>query len=457
MVLYFLATVVLARILSPYEFGVMAIISILIGVSGIFFENTLGAALVHAEKADPGFSGAVFASAMMLGLLLTLMMFLTANEVAGYFDMPEITEISRNCSIVFLFNAMQVVPYALMQREGDFRGIGRVELIATATGAAAAIAAAIGGLGIWSLVLLVLLTSLMKGVLFMIFSGWSVTANLERDSLRSLWRYCSGLLGANTFNYLAMSIDQVLVGKLFGASSLGAYRLATQLVTLPQMIMTQSANRVFFHRYKQTSAEAEIRGIHLRLLQWTAFISYPVLIGMAVTSRDVTYLIFGERWGDMPYLMTVLAISSLFPVLGAMNLPIFLYTGATSAQFKMSLITRSLYIICMGLGATFGIEGMLYGILFARLVGFHIAFTFAGKLINMPVRQVLQTIWPALLASLIMGAGVASVRTLSMELEPSWLMFLGQVLMGVLLYGASYFILVKFARGRGVVGIGNMK
>lgn len=447
MVLYFVATIILARILSPHEFGIMAIISILIGVSGIFFENTLGAALVHVEKANLEFSGSVFSSAMILAVLLAISMFFMANGVAGYFGMMEIAEIARFCSLVFIVHAFQVVPYALMQRDGNFLGIGRAELIATAIGAIAAIAAATSGFGIWSLVLLLLTISVIKTVLLVYLSGWSVRARLDLDSMRSIWRYCSGLLGANAFNYLATSIDQLLVGRLFGSASLGSYRLATQLVAMPQMVMTLSANRVYFFRYKQTETESEVRVAHLLLLKWTAFLAFPILIGLAVTSQDLTHVMFGEKWSGMPYLMSMLAISSLFPVLGAMNLPVFLYKGATSVQLRMTLITRSLYIGCLVVGATYGISGMLYGILAARVLGFYIAFTYAGKLIDLTVRQVLLAIWPALAASLIMGVGVWGVRVLMLVGTSSWQILLGQFLMGTLLYGVSYKILTGASQG----------
>lgn len=437
MVLYFLATVILARILSPHEFGVMAIISVLVGLSGIFFENTLGAALVHVEKTNDRYSGSVFALAMLLGAALAGLMILLARPVADYFGMAELDEISGICSVVFLFNAFQVVPYALLQREGNFMAIGRAELFATMAGAVSAIGAAFNGLGIWSLAALLLVTSMAKAILFRAFAGRPVMACLDRASIKEIWAYCSGLLGANTFNYLATTIDQLLVGKLFGAASLGAYRLATQLATLPQLVLSLSANRVFFPRYMQAGSESQVREIHLQLLSWTALISYPLLVGMAVTSKDVIHVIFGTNWNEVPHMMAILSISALLPVLGAMNLPVFLYKGETRLQFRMTLITRGIYIAGLLIGAAFGIEGMLYGILLARLVSFHIAFSFAGGLIGLPVRNVLTAIRPAFVASLIMGGGLW-ISDVFAGAGSSWMSLSGQVALGAILYGVSY-------------------
>lgn len=345
--LTFVANLVLARLLTPTDFGLAALVVTITTFASIYTNLGIGPAVVRAER----LTGSLITSALLInvvsGLALTLTLLAAAEPLARLFEAPALAPLLVLASAVFTLS-VSVVPRALLERALLFRRVAVVEVLTTAAGMAVAIAAARAGYGARSLVFSALtITSLSSLTLWWRPPGLSFARPSRRD-LRDLWQFSWGLVGFTSVNYWARNLDNLLIGKVAGPLELGLYSRAYNLMLLPVSQVATSLARVLLPMLASARDDLPLmrrRWLRTAAASWT--VGLPLGLGTAVCAPSIVLVLYGDQWAAAAPLLSVLALST-GPQLIARTLgTVFEATGRTAQQFRLGLLTTAIGVVAL--------------------------------------------------------------------------------------------------------------
>jgi len=440
--------VVLARFLTPLEFGLMAIIAIFTAFIGVLNNLGFDAAIIQHPETVESRNHTAFWTNVLIGAVTAGGMFLSAGLISEFFSGDELQLIVKVSSVVLLLNAIANVPLSLLKKHRKFRLVAKAELGASMGGLILGIVLAILEFGVWSLVAMVVTTSLLRVVLGFAFSKWRPEFIFLKEEFIHLFKFGVFLTGTRLFGLTTVNIDKFLIGKMSTASLLGAYRLAFQIVELPTQVVGGVFHRVFFSVYSSFGNDRKkIREIHLLATRGVAFFTFPGLLGLSILAERFVAIFLGNQWVDMTPIIAFLAVISLFGNVGVLNDLLFLSQGETRLQFKLGFFLGTNVIIGIVIGIQYGINGLLWGLLLAKMLNFYPAYYFSGRLVGITVWDVIQNLGGIVLVSIMMMFILYGIQ-ISWDAEvDSWLAFFLLTLTGVCSYlGLSYLFMRERCR-----------
>jgi len=413
-----LSFIILARLLSPHEFGLMAMVAIFTSFAAIFIEMGMGAALIHDQEATEEHESTVFWFNLGLSILCLMLIMMCSSSIAVFFHEPELNKILLITAFLLPLNALAIVPMAKLQKGHAFKKVAVAELGAMACGVLLAIILAMQGFGVWALVLNLLLVACVKVILLFFLSGWSPRLICKKDRLAELWPYSSYLMGTGIANYFITNVDSALIGRLLGSGALGSYKYAYQLATAPGLLVSSVFSRVFFASYARYKEDKEkIKRIHFKAIRMIAFCTFPMLATLAMVADPFVLTILGDQWQSMGHILSFMCVIFMLDSIGGMNNPLFLSQGKTKALFWLTVVLRSNLILAMVIGIQFGLDGLLWGLLIAKLINFFPVYVIVGKTIGFSVFSFVQNIMRPFGCSLVIVSILYCVQRMDFPLS----------------------------------------
>lgn len=399
-----LGYLVLAQFLTPQDFGLIAIFSVVAVVAGVLTEMGFGPAIVQTPHLENTKLQTAFVTHLALGIVATTTLYLGAPALAAFFETAELAPVLRSLAIVLFLGAASVVPNSLLIRQQAFGRVARTELMASTVGVAVGVFMAIAGWGVWSLVGMTITTSIAKFVASMVLSGWRPVIAFKRQELMALLRFGLPLCGAQTYEQTATQADRILIGKALSASLLGSYRMAFQIADMPTQIVGTIFNRVFLPIYSsQVNDHNHIRSTHLQATRVVAFFTFPALLGLCALSERFVLVVLGREWELMAPILAFLAVASVPRTVGVFNGLLYLSQGRTDLQFKVDIFLKTNLLVCIVAGLQFGLNGLLWGLLVARFMNFYPSNHFSGGLVGISVGAVIGNLGGVMLISIVMA------------------------------------------------------
>ncbi|WP_369068614.1 MOP flippase family protein [Kineococcus terrestris] len=432
--LQFLAGLVLARLLAPEDFGLLASIYVVTGFATLFFEMGLGAALVHKRDPSERDLATVFWINAIAGVVYAGLMWAIAPLVAEFFDAPRLTTLMPFVALTFTL-ALGVVHSAILQRALRFKVLAVVDVSAGLAGHVATVTAALLGAGAFALVVGPLLTTALSSVLLFAVVRWRPRHFVDRRSVRELWRFSGGMLGFNAVNYWGRNADNLLIGRFLGAGPLGLYGRAYNLMLLPVTQITGTLGRVMFPALAAVQDDhPRVRSIYLRSLGLINFVTIPVLVGIAATADGLVPLLWGDQWVELVPVLQVLCIAGVPQCIATSVGWLYQSQGRTTLMFVMGVVSSVMGVAAMVAGLPWGILGVAWAVLAKSWVMTPVALHVSGRLVGLRVTTTLRNALPTLAVSALMGAAAWSVGLVP-GLERTAPLTVGlQVLAGVAVY-----------------------
>ena len=378
-----LTTVVLARLLTPAEFGLVAMATVVIGFVNLFKDLGTSAAIIQNREVTEDLLSSVFWANVAFGALGTAVLVAAAPLVAMYYHEPRVTALLRVLALNFVVSGFSILQQALFERKLLFRILARVEVAGVTCGAVVGISSAIAGLGVWALVAQSLTTVSMISILLWYFSDWRPRSLFHWQEIRGISKYSLNLVGFNTFNYFARNADYLLIGRFLGATSLGIYMLAYRIMLYPLQSITTVISRVMFPAYSQLQDDdARFRSAYLRTAGMIALATFPMMVGLWVVAEPFVLSIFGPKWAQVIPLIKILALVGMAQSIGATVGAIYQAKGRTDVMFRWGVGAGLLTVVGFGVGLRWGVLGVAiaYAIVTLGLVipSFAIPFRFIG-------------------------------------------------------------------------------
>lgn len=435
--LNFVIGVILARMLSPEEFGLLAMIAVFNAIAQAFLDSGFGAALIRKPEIQESDRSTAFYFNIIAGVVLFGVLFLAAPLIAQFYKQPILTGLVRWEGFLLVIAGFNIVQQAQLTRDLRFKAKAIIRASSTLLSGLAGIAAAFKGAGVWSLVIMHIAFNAVSLVMLWVFSPWRPRSGWSRDSFRYLWGFGSKMLASSVIDRIYGQIYPMVIGKFFSAASLGQYSRASQYAQLPSHTVTNVLQQVTFPVLSKMQDDNERLGVNYRrILRFSAFVVFPVMLLMAALAKPMVVVLVTDKWLPcVPYLQLICLASMWFPV-HAINLNLLQVKGRSDLFLRLEIIKKLIVTVVMFCSIPFGIIGMCAGRIFTSLVCLAINTYYTGKLINVGFFMQMRDLLPTFVNSLIMGV---IVYVAVMPLANLWL----QLILGILV-GAAYYLAAAY-------------
>ena len=400
-------SVVLARLLSPREFGLIGMAAVFTGFASMYVSLGLGQAIVQRKDLSPQHLSSAFTISLSSAALLCLLLNLLAAPIANIYGEPALKPIIHVLSFQFVLSAFTLVHSALLQRGMRFKEMSLIELASFISGSLTAVAVAWLGGGVWSLVGNAMVMSTTSLVLLWWRSRWKLNFGFHLSAVSELWAYSKHLVGFNTIYYWARNADSYLIGKYCGAADVGVYSRAYQLMMLPVTQITQVVSGAMFPALCRIGDDiARLREAILRTHRIIAFVSFPTMVMVSLLAEPLILAFFGEKWRGVIPIIKVLAWTGLGQSLGIQHL-VYNTLGRTDVTFKVGGLNSALMIFSFLAGLPWGAAGVAVSYTFVWWIFvFPIGWSIASRMIGTNLLHILWNLREVVICTIIMGAFV---------------------------------------------------
>jgi O-antigen/teichoic acid export membrane protein len=430
----FALSTVLARILTPEDFGLIATISVVTNFATLFFEMGLGAALVHVRNPTEKDLATVFWLNVLSGLFYGALMWAISPWVGSFFHEEALQRYMPLLALNFVLS-FGIVHSALLQRKLHFKTVAIVEVSAGIMGAAVSLIVALRFPGPLALALGPAAAALAMSLLYVIAVRWHPKAFISLTSARALWSFSGGLLGFNVVNFWGRNADNLLVGRYLGVDALGLYGRAYNLMLLPVTQITGSLGRVMFPALAAISGDhPRVQAAYLRTLGVVNFVTIPMLLGLCATAEPLIPFLWGGQWiGAVPIFQT-LCLAGIPQCLATSVGWIFQSQGRTGTMFLSGVASSAVGVGGMIFGLQWGVMGVAIAVAVTSWLSAPVVLYFAGRTISLRLGTILMGAFSTLACSIIMATLVWGLpKSLGLDSDAAWVLAV-QVPVGIGIY-----------------------
>lgn len=435
----FLILIALARILSPTDFGLVAMLALFVAVAGLLIDSGFGQALIQRQQATRVDESTVFFFTLLMGALIALFLCVLASWIAVFFGQPILERMTYWMALNLFLNAFGTIHTTLLTKELDFKTLTKAGGAATVVSGGVAVFMATQGWGVWSLVGQVLASTVTTVLLLWLLHPWRPLWAFSIASLRSFFKFGGFLLWTGMLNTLYINLYALLIGKMHSVQEVGFYSQAQRMQQLPVAVMTNVVGRVAFPVFAAVSEDKSklARGMS-RALVSVMFLNIPLMMGLMVLAEPLVVTLLGEKWLLSVPVMQVLTVVGLMWPLHSLNINVLKAQGHSALNARIQLIKLTIALAILIATSPYGILAIAGGQVIASLFAFFINAHYSKVLLNYGGLAQLRDIAPYLGAGLVMALVLELViRALDL---PIFVELLLAVSAGILVYLAVCYV-----------------
>jgi teichuronic acid exporter len=429
----FIIAVVLARLLAPAEFGLIAMLAIFMVVAQSFIDSGFGSALIQQRNVSHIDECSIFYFNIVVSIIAAGILCIIAPWIASFYNSPLLVLLTRALSLNLVINAFGLIQISLLTKHIDFKTQLKVSLLSTFFSGMIGIVMAYDGFGVWSLVAQSLSQNLFRTCLLWFIISWRPSWAFSFQSLRTLFAFGSKLLFSGLLDTIFQNIYFAIIGKFFSPADLGFYARAQGVQQLPVQIITESVSRVTYPVFSSIQ-EDKLRlktGVR-KALTSMAMLNFPVMIGLAVVAEPLIRVLLTNKWLPcVQYLQILCVVGMLYP-LHAINLNVLSAQGRSDLFFKLEVLKKILIVVAIAITYRWGIATMIVGQVVTSIIAFYINGYYTSKLLDYSISQQIKDVTPLLLISSIMGGAIYGLRFA--RISNDYTLLIMQIMLGAVLY-----------------------
>lgn len=366
---------VLARLLTPDEFGVVALVTVFASFFNLLSEFGLGAAVIQNQSLSDEDVQSIFSFSILLGFLLSGLFFLAASLIATFYNKTELINVSRLLSLSILFYSLQIIPKALYIKALKFKQIGIISLSIQFFSGMIAITMAYKGFSYYALVIQSILVSGISLIVFYLFAPVKVALKIKICAIKKIIRFSSFQFMFNFINYFSRNADNLLIGKFFGSAPLGYYDKSYRLMMMPVANLTHVITPVLMpvlSRYQDD--KKTIYNTYLKVIKILATIGFPLSVFLYFSASEIIYIIYGPQWTESIPIFKLLALTVGLQMILSSTGSIFQAINRTDIMFLGGLLTAIFMLLGISYGIFIGktLVSIGYGLIVAFSINFFI-------------------------------------------------------------------------------------
>lgn len=431
----FIIQIILARLLLPEDFGIIGMILVFVALSNSLVDSGFTQALIRDQKADQTDYSTVFYFNLVVSVSIYGVLFLSAPLISTFFEEDQLTALVRVLALGVIINAFSIIPRAMFTKEVDFKVQAKVNMAASIVSGIIAVAMALLGFGVWSLVVRMLALNGVQAILLVFYRRWLPSLVFSTASFKRLFGFGWKLLVSGLIDTAYDNIYYVIIGKQYSATSLGYYTNAAKFSDVATQTLTATIQRVTYPVLSGIQDQEErLKQSFKKVIKLSGFLIFPIMIGVAAVAEPLILLIFGEKWATMiPYFQLLCIAGMLYPI-HALNLNILQVKGRSDLFLYLEIIKTIIptILILAVIWMDWGITILVITIVLDSYISLFINIYFSGREISYGVKEQVLDLLPIYAISVGMGAVVYGVGKLVPFSELLTLIL--QIGLGVVLY-----------------------
>ena len=408
--IHFLVMIVIARLLSPKEFGLIGMLVIFLAVAQSLIDSGFSQALIRKQNRTDVDKNTVFYFNIVVSVILYLLFYLISPWVASFYEEPHLSEIMRVICLVVVIDSFAVVQRANYVVAIDFKTQTKATLIAAVVSGNIGIYLAYHGFGVWALVYQQISSSAMNVIVLWAFSHWYPRLIYSWKSFKDLFGFGSKLMLSGLIDTLYRNIYQLVIGKVFSAESLGYYTNAHKFSDLPSSNLTTVLQRVTYPVLCTIQNEDDRLAIAYRkFLRLSAFIIFPLMCGLGALANPLIDTVLGAEWHFAAVLLVPLCFQMMWYPIHSINLNLLQVKGRSDLFLKLEIIKKIIGVSILFASLPFGLLVMCYAGIGSSILCLSINTYYTGKLIAVGFFKQMKDVSVSLLLSLTMFATIQGV------------------------------------------------
>jgi PST family polysaccharide transporter len=401
---------VLARILPPSDYGLMAMATVVTNLALLIRDQGTSAAIIQKESLEHNTINTVFWFNILIGLFLAVLIMVSAPLISNYFKHDELINILLLLALVFPISSSSISHQAILERESKFKKLAFIEIKASGIAMIVAVIAAFYGAGVYSLVLQVILLALLSSIQIWLASDWRPQGKPSLSELKNLLPFTGHMTAFQLVSYVNRNSDSMVIGRLLGASSLGVYSMAYRVMLLPVQNITWAASRALFPvMSRQQNALDEMGKLYLQTLGFISFLTAPLMAGIFSVRELFVEVAFGHQWlpvaGVLAWLTAVGFMQSISSTTGT----VFMAQGKTKILMWVTIFNAAIHLPAFILGAYSGVEGVAQWYFYASFISAIVSLKIAGGLVHSSGLKIFKTCMQSIMVAIVMALTVRVV------------------------------------------------
>ncbi len=428
----FIVGILLARILSPREFGLIGTLAIFIALSQSFVDSGFTHALIRKRDCTQTDYSTVFYFNLVAGILLYLILFFFAGSISVFFNEPQLELLLQVLGFGLILNAFGMIQRTILTKNINFKFQTRVSVIASTLSGIIAISMAYNGFGVWSLVALTLSRFGFSSILLWIWTKWKPSLIFSKNSFKELFSFGSKLLFSGLIDTAYRNIYFLIIGKFFSMVELGYYTRADQFQALPSQQLTGIIDRVSYPILSTIQEDVKkLRMAYKNIIKSTMFVTFVLMLGMVAIAKPMIVTLIGEQWLPSVIYLQMLCFAGMFYPLHALNLNMLKVQGRSDLFLRLEIIKKILAIPIIIIGIIYGIKIMILGMIVHTIIAYFINSFWSGKFIGYSTVEQIKDILPSFVLALTVAVVILMLGNI-IDLANIWIL-VTQITVGAVL------------------------
>lgn len=401
----FIITMLLARLLSPKDYGIIAIIMVFIAISNSIIDSGFSTALIRKDKCDMKDYSTAFTFNFLVGLLLYTLLYLLSPIINSYYQMPLLDDVIKIYGLVLLIDSFKIVPNAILIRNLCFRQIAKISVFSVMLSGCIGIYCAYNGLGVWSLVIQVLLMSFTSVILLLYKTKWIPKFSISKSSFLYLWGFGSKMLVTGIISNIYANLYSLVIGKAYNSEVLGLYNRGEKNASLIPNIISSVFCRNILPILSQIKHDRKrMINAYRQFVVLVTLVSVPFTVLLVALAKPFVLFFLSDKWADSIIYLQIFSFASLTAAPGMINLIICQVDGRSDILLKAEIIKKTIGVILIFSLLPLGPIVLATGKAIYDFVIYGINLYFVKKLVGLTFVDQIRDISPIILSSIPAGA-----------------------------------------------------
>lgn len=365
----FILSLIIARLVGPRDFGLIAMLTIFISVAQVFTDSGFGNALIQKKNRTEVDYTTVFYFNISISTILYIVMYFCAPLIASFYREPVLSSVTRWISLNLIISSFCIIQRTRCRINSDFKTIAIVSFVAVVISGLLGLFFAFRGKGVWALVIQSVSFQLVQAILFWTVSKWHPVFTFSVESFKTLFNFGSKILASGLLHTLYMNLYSLVIGRFYNASDVGYYNRASTICQyIPTNLISIIVNVVYPLQCEHQDDNEWLINSFARYLRITAFIVFPIMIYISIMSSSLVNIILSEQWTASSPLISILSIAYMFLVISTLNNHIINAKGRSDLYFKAEVIKKIIAIVILIITLPFGVIILSLGLLLYYLI-----------------------------------------------------------------------------------------
>lgn len=412
----FLIGLILARLLSPEEYGLIGIVMIFVTVLNGVVDSGFSTAVIRKQDANDDDYNTMFYTNMLFSIILYACLSLSSPLIAKFFERNELIQLVPAMGLILIINALSLTQQTILTKRIDFKTKTKASLLSSLTSGIIGIICAYSGFGVWSLVIQKLLQQSLYTCSLWIFNRWWPSFRFSKNSFHYMWGFGWKLLLSGLLDRIWQQIYQLVVGKFYNPATLGQYTRARDYANIFSSNLTMIVQRVSYPALAGIQDDKErMVAAYRKVIKVTMFVTAICMLFIGAVSEPLIVCLIGEKWLEAATYLPLICISmSLYP-LHAINLNMLQVLGRSDLFLYLEIIKKIIAILPIGLGIFVGIKAMLLGSIVTGIISYFLNSYYTGKKLHYSSWMQINDIKHSYFIALIIAVGIYFLKSLPMS------------------------------------------